>query len=119
MPNALKKWRAQAISSGAATATDIGPVPAATEYLYVTKLVVTFVTHVNAKNHFIQDSTGTPVVYAIINDLTVATGLLQNQPIVFDWPRGLRLTLAKKLQVLDEASGGIVCVYAEGFTRTY
>lgn len=115
----LRRWAAQVTSTGTAAATDIKSPDAATDYLYLTKLFVQIITHANAKTSTIQDSAASPVVIAVINDLTVASGTNKGEQFVFDFGRrGWRLTLGKKLQILDSASGCVCTVVAEGYQST-
>lgn len=119
MPNSLRRWRANVVTTGAATTVDIKAPDAATDFVYVTFLSVQITTHANGKSTTIQDSNGSPVVIAVINDLTVASGINQGQPFVYSFPRGFKLTVGKKLQALDSAAGCVCSVYAEGFQRAY
>lgn len=113
----LRRWAADVESTGAATTADIKvPDDTTNDFIYVTKIVITFKSHANAKQTQIVDSAGTPVVYITIDDLTPATGLNNGAPFVYDFGRrGLKMTKGKKLQVLGQASGSVVHVYAEGY----
>lgn len=112
----LKRFSAQAVSTGAATdATLVAAVTGVT--IYVTKLFVNVITHANAKKTTIQDTNSSPVVVAVINDLTVASGTQGNNQFVFDFGRrGFKLTADKGLRVTDEAAGCVCNVVAEGYT---
>lgn len=87
----------------AATAVDLLDV-GTLRTIWVTKITLSIITHVNAKFCGVQDSAGTPVLVAKHNDLTAAAGVPST--VVWDFgPTGFPLTAGKKLQNISEASG--------------
>lgn len=85
-----------------------------TSQTYLTKATLSIVTHANAKFVKIQDSTGTPVVFAQHNDLTAAAGV----PSVVTWDfgkTGIPMSLGKGVNAVSEAAGVAGYVYLEGY----
>lgn len=60
-----------------------------------------------------QDTTGTPVVYAKHLDATAAAGVLSE--VEWNWPKGLKIATGKDLNGVSESSGIVGYVYAEGY----
>ncbi len=109
----LRNFAVSAIVAAAATVT-LKATDAATDFIYVTGLVLNIYTHANAKNMTFQDST--PASFASYNDLTVAAGGNQGQPIVYDFgKRGYKLAVGKSLQVVSDAAGPAGTVVAYGY----
>lgn len=116
VPNAqLRNFATSGIFAAAATVA-IKVTDAATDYIYVTGLILTITTHANAKNVTFEDNAGTPVVCAVYNDLTVAAGANQGQPITYDFgKRGFKLTQGKQLQVVSDSAGPAGSFVAYGY----
>lgn len=115
-----RRFAAHATSTGAATTVDLKATDAATDFIYLKLARAQIITHANGKTSTLQDSSGSPVVFAVIADLTVAAGGNQGGQFVFDFGnRGIKLTQGKKLQVLDQAAGCVVFWYVEGYQRGY
>jgi hypothetical protein len=109
----LRNFAVSAIVAAAAT-VDLKLTDASTDYIYVTGLVLSIYTHANAKNMTFQDST--PASFASYNDLTVAAGANQGQPIVYDFgTRGYKLAQGKKLQCVSDSAGPAGTVVAYGY----
>jgi hypothetical protein len=112
-------------SSGAinaATAVDLRTPKNSTSTVYVTKFVVSITAHANAKLVQLQDSTGTPVVFAKRLDLTAAAGV--PDCVVWDFGTidpdngkfgGIPMSIGKKAQGVSEAAGPTGYFYAEGY----
>ena len=111
----LRNFAVSAAFAAAATVA-LKTTDASTDYIYVTGIVLTITTHANGKNVTFEDNAGTPVAFAQYNDLTVAAGANQGQPIVYDFgTRGFKLTQGKQLQVVSDSAGPAGAVVAYGY----
>lgn len=118
----IRRWRGQGAINGA-TAVDLHTPHSATSVIFVTKFVVSITAHANSKLVQLQDSAGSPVIFAKSIDLTAAAGV----PDVLSWnfgsmpetegeiAGGIQLTTGKKAQGVSEASGPTGYFYAEGY----
>lgn len=112
----LRRWASSGnVAAGATTAVKV-PEDTTNDYVYLTRITVQIVVHANAKNITVQDSAGTPVLIALISDLTVATGLSQGQPFVYDFgKRGYRATKGKTVNIVSDSAGPAASFAAEGY----
>lgn len=109
----LRNFAVSGNLAAAATLT-LKATDAATDFIYVTGVVIAVYTHATGKNISLQDST--PTVFASYNDLTVAAGANQGQPIVYDFgTRGYKLAVGKSLQAVSDAAGPAAGVVAYGY----
>jgi hypothetical protein len=112
----LRNFAAQVALTAAASAATVKAVDSATDYIYVTRFVITITVVANGKKTTMTDSAASPIVFATYTDLTVASGLSQTGYVSYDFgKRGLKLTLGKNLTVTSEASGSAGWAYAEGY----
>jgi len=80
----------------------------------VQEVVITILTHANAKNVVVQDSNSVKI--ASINDLTAAAGVPEY--FRFDWgPHGTKMTLDKSLTLVNPSSGPVMRVHVEGYYK--
>lgn len=113
-PKGLKRFWHAAAALNNGTALDLRAPNSATSTVYVTKLTLSITTHAAGKLFQLQDSTGTPVVFAKHLDAAAAAGVLS----VVTWDfgqQGIPMSLGKKAQAVSEASGIAGWVYAEGY----
>lgn len=109
----LRNFAVSAIVAAAATVT-LKATDAATDFIYVTGLILSIYTHVNAQTITFQDST--PATFAQYQDLTVAAGGNQGYPTVYDFgKRGYKLAIGKSLQVVSSGGGPAGTVVAYGY----
>ncbi len=112
----LRRWAAQALLPASAVAVTIKAPDAATDYIYVTKIVLSIWVHANAKAVVFRDST--PLTYAQFNDLTAASGTPGiNGTVEWNFGRkGIKLAVGKTFEVFgDSATTPTGLVYAEGY----
>ena len=84
--------------------------------VYVQKITVAILTHADGKTITVQDTAGTPVPIAVVNDHTAAAGV--PDVVTFDFgPHGTALTLDKGLDVVNAASGPAARVHVEGYQK--
>lgn len=112
-PNHKRRWSNQG-AINAATAVDLHVAHSATSTVYVTKFVVSITAHANGKLVQLQDSTGTPVVFAKRVDLTAAAGV-PDAPTWDFGEEGIAMSVGKNAQGMSESSGPTGWFYAEGW----
>lgn len=109
----LRNFAVSAIVGAGLTAT-LKTTDATTDYIYVTGLILSVYTHVNAGTVTFQDST--PTTFAQYQDLTVAAGGNQGTPLVYDFgKRGYKLAQGKSLQAVSSGAGPAGSVVAYGY----
>lgn len=99
----------------AATAVDIVD-PGATGTVFLTYASLSITTHAAGKLAQVQDSSGSPVVFAKHLDAAAAAGV----PSFVEWrfgKKGVPMTLGKKCQVVSEAAGVAGYMYCEGYVK--
>lgn len=112
----LRNFQAQVALTGAASAATVKAVDSATDYIYVTKFKLFITVAANGKTTSMTDSSGSPVVFAVFTDLTVASGVLQSGAVTWEFgTRGIKLTQGKNLTVTSQAAGSAGWAYAEGY----
>jgi hypothetical protein len=112
----LRNFAAQVALTAAASAATLKVVDSATDYIYVTRFILTITVVANGKKTTMTDSSGSPVVFALYTDETVASGLSQSGYVSYDFgKRGIKLTQGKNLTVTSEAAGSAGWAYAEGY----
>jgi hypothetical protein len=114
----LRRWSSHGnVAAGATTAIKVPD--ASNDYVYLTRLSVQITVHANAKNLTVQDSAGTPVLIALISDLTVASGTNRGEPFLYDFgKRGYRATKGKTINIVSDSAGPAASFVAEGFLST-
>jgi hypothetical protein len=115
----LRRWASHGnVAAGATTAIKV-PEDTTNDYVYLTRLSVQITVHANAKNLTVQDSAGTPVLIALISDLTVASGTNRGEPFLYDFgKRGYRATKGKTINIVSDSAGPAASFVAEGFLST-
>jgi hypothetical protein len=113
-PTGTKRFWGASGAINAGTAVDLRTPHNSSSTVYVTKFTVSITTHANGKIVQLQDSAGSPVVYAKRTDLTAAAGVPDT--ITWDFGKvGIPMTLGKKAQGMSESSGPSGWFYAEGY----
>lgn len=98
----------------AATAVDLHVPKNSSSTVFVTKFTVSITAHANGKLLQLQDSAGSPVVYAKRVDLTAAAGVPDT--VTWDFGKyGIPMSTGKNAQGVSEASGPTGYFYAEGY----
>lgn len=117
----IRRWRGQG-AINAATAVTLHTAHSATTTVYVTKFTVSITTHAAGKLVQLQDSSGSPVVYAKSLDLAAAAGVPDSITVDFGVSGdsdlalgGIAMTLGKNAQAVSEAAGPSGWFYAEGY----
>lgn len=115
----LRRWSSSGNVAAGATAAIKVPESATADYVYLTALRVNITVHANAKNLTVQDSAGTPVLIALISDLTVASGTNRGEPFTYNFgARGYKATLGKTINIVSDAAGPAASFTAEGYLST-
>lgn len=119
MPQTLRRWSSYGNVAAGATAAIKAPDSATADYVYLTALRVNITAHANAKNLTVQDSAGSPVLIALISDLTVASGTNRGEPFVYNFgAKGYRATLGKTINLVSDSAGPAASFTAEGYQAT-
>lgn len=111
-PKGIKKPWDATVSLNDATPVVVKTLSIATSTIFVTRLVLSIVTHANSKTFTARDST--PASFAAHTDLTAAAGV----PSTVEWDfgkNGIKLATGKNFEVLSEAAGIVGKVFAEGY----
>lgn len=115
----LRRWASSGNVAAGATAAVKAPDSSTLDYVYLTRIAINIVVHANAKNLTVQDSAGTPVLAALVSDLTVASGTNQGAQFVFDFGRrGWKATIGKTINLVSDSAGPAAVFVAEGFQST-
>lgn len=102
---------------GSTTSYTVETSRSANHTLFVQKIVLSIVTHANAKNVTVEDSANTPVKIFNHEDVTAAAGIQDVFSADFG-PHGVALTAGKNLVVAADGTGGVVgVVHIEGYEK--
>lgn len=111
-----RKWFASG-AINAATLTALKAPHSTTSTIFVTKFTISITTHAAGKLLQLQDTTGTPIVYAKHLDAAAAAGVLSTVTFDFGWG-GIKMPVGLTVNGVSEASGPAGFFYAEGYEIT-
>lgn len=108
-----------ALDGGAKTATEIKAVGSALHQIYLQRVYISHMTHVDGKVLTIQDDADTPIKFIDYIDDAEGDGADQDMKIFDFGPNGVPLSLGKSLDYVANTAGSgfLARVVVEGYQR--
>lgn len=108
------------LAAGAVAATHLQTVKSTSHRIYVQKIIISYLTHVDGKTIDFQDDANTPVVIARRLDDAEGDSTANADVIVIDFgPKGTPLTLGKNLDIVANTggTGSTGRIHIEGYQK--